>query len=94
VATEPVPDGIAGADVTDNREASRFEVTIGGHTAFLAYERTDDELMLIHTEVPPALRGRHLGDRLARTAIDAGRSAGLRIATICPFVKAYLHKHG
>jgi hypothetical protein len=45
---------------------------------------------LIHTEVPPALRGRHLGDTLVKAALEAGRAAGLRIVVVCPFVRAYL----
>src|SRR5262249_26971260 len=36
------------AAVIDNRAANRFELTIDGHTAFLAYERTHDALTLVH----------------------------------------------
>ena len=81
------------AAVADNRAANRFEVTIDGHTAFLVYERTHDALTLVHTEVPDPLRGRHVGDALVEAALDAGRSEGLRIVAVCPFVRAYLHKH-
>ena len=79
--------------VTDNREARRFELVVDGQTAVLTYERTPTSLVLVHTEVPPSLRGRHLADALAKAAIDAGRAAGLRIVAVCPFVKAYLSKH-
>ena len=79
--------------VTDNREASRFELVVDGQTAFLTYERTPTSLVLVHTEVPPSLRGRHLADVLAKAAIDAGHAERLPIVVICPFVKAYLRKH-
>lgn len=79
--------------VIDNRAKSRFELSVNGHTAFLLYERRDDALALIHTEVPTALRGRHVGETLVEAALQAGRSAGLRIIAICPFVMAYLRKH-
>jgi predicted GNAT family acetyltransferase len=79
--------------VTDNREASQFELVIDGHTATLAYERTPRSLVLVHTEVPPALRGRHLADALAKAAVDAAHAEGLRVVAVCPFVKAYLRKH-
>jgi len=85
----PPPDWL----VTDNRELKRFESTIDGHTAFLAYERTHDTLTLVHTEVPDDLRGRHVGEALVKAALDVGRSEGLRIVAICPFVRAYLRKH-
>src|SRR5205809_1030748 len=60
--------------VSDNTGLQRFESTADGVTAFLKYERTHDTLRLIHTEVPDALRGRHVGDALVDAALDAGRS--------------------
>lgn len=79
--------------VTDNRAKNRFELTVNGETAVLVYERSDDALTLVHTEVPAALRGRHLGDALVEAALQSARSEGLRIVPVCPFVKAYLRKH-
>ena len=80
-------------DVIDNREAGRFETTVEGQTAVLYYERTPRSLVLVHTEVPPPIRGRHLADVLAKTAIDRAHAEGLQIVAVCPFVKAYLRKH-
>jgi len=80
-------------DVVDNRGTSRFELVVDGETAFLVYERTPRSLVLVHTEVPPALRGRHLGDLLVKAAIDAARAERLQVVAVCPFVKAYLKKH-
>jgi uncharacterized protein len=79
--------------VADNREASRFELVIDGQAAVLTYERTPTSLVLVHTEVPPSLRGRHLADSLAKAAIDAAHAEGLKVVAVCPFVKAYLGKH-
>jgi predicted GNAT family acetyltransferase len=79
--------------VIDNRDASRFELTVDGHTGVLVYKRTPSSLVLVHTEVSPAIRGRHFGDTLVKAAIDAAHAEGLRIVAVCPFVKAYLRKH-
>jgi uncharacterized protein len=79
--------------VIDNRAKARFEVTIDGQTAVLYYERTPHSLVLVHTEVPPAIRGRHIADVLAKAAIDRAHADGLQIVAVCPFVKAYLRKH-
>jgi uncharacterized protein len=79
--------------VTDNREASQFELVVDGQTAVLTYERTPTSLVLVHTEVPPSLRRRHLADALAKAAIDAAHAERLQIVVVCPFVKAYLRKH-
>jgi uncharacterized protein len=79
--------------VTDNQTRKRFELSSNEETAFLLYERTPDALTLIHTEVPPRLRGHGVGEALVKAALQNGRSAGLRIVAVCPFVKAYLRKH-
>lgn len=79
--------------VSDNRARNRFELTVDGQTAVLNYERRPQSIVLVHTEVPPALRGLHIGDALAKAAIDSARQEGLRIVPMCPFVKAYLEKH-
>jgi predicted GNAT family acetyltransferase len=83
----------ASGSVTDNRMKSRFELFVNGETAFLAYERTDNALTLIHTEVPAALRGLHFGEALVEAALRSAHSAGLRIIAVCPFVRAYMRRH-
>src|SRR5262249_62080176 len=79
--------------VPANARRCRFELPLEGQTAFLAYERTSDALTLIHTEVPPPLRGRHLGEALVEAALRAARSAGLRVVMVCPFARAYQRRH-
>ena len=81
------------ASVIDNPQAQRFELIADGETAVLEYQRTPNSLMLVHTEVPPALRGRHLADVLAKAAIDQGHAEKLQIVALCPFVRAYVRKH-
>jgi predicted GNAT family acetyltransferase len=84
----PEPDA-----VSDNAARSRFELTADGQTAYLAYERTNDRLTLVHTEVPPELRGRHFGDKLVEAGVSAARASGLRLAIGCSFARAYMRKH-
>ena len=78
--------------VSDKRQASQFELVVDGQAAVLTYERTPTSLVLLHTDVPPSLRGRHLGDALAKAAIDAAHAERLRLVVVCPFVKAYLRR--
>jgi uncharacterized protein len=87
-----VPETAARA-VIDNSAKKQFEISVYGETAFLRYERTDDALTLIHTEVPVSLRGAHLGTALVEAALQSARSAGLRIIAVCPFARAYMRKH-
>jgi uncharacterized protein len=83
----------AGAAVRDNPDAHRYEIAIGAQTAFLEYRRRPGVVVLVHTEVPPALRRQGLGAKLARFALDSARAAGLRTVVLCPFVKTYLERH-
>ena len=84
---------VVGDRVTDNRTLRRFELVTGGEVAFLNYERRAHTLVLVHTEVPPAFRGRGIGGALVKAGLEAARHEGLRIIPVCPFVKAYLRKH-
>ena len=79
--------------VRDNRAANRFELRNGDDLAFLTYERKPDAMVFVHTEVPPALRGHHVGESLVSAGLAAARAEGLRIVAVCPFVRAYLAKH-
>jgi len=50
-------------------------------------------MTLLHTEVPPALRGNGVGSALARGVLEAARARGLKLAVQCDFVRAYMSKH-
>ena len=80
--------------VTDNSARQRYELAIEGASAFLTYERTSDSIRLLHTEVPERLRGRGFGQALVKGVLDRARGDGLRVVAVCPFVRAYLDKHG
>ena len=79
--------------VIDNPAQSRFEVEIDGHLAQLIYERHDETLVLIHTEVPDELGGRGLGGRLVTAAVDTAEADGLEIVARCPYAKHWLETH-
>jgi predicted GNAT family acetyltransferase len=79
--------------VTNNRAAGRFELAVDGEVAVLNYERRGDALVFVHTEVPPASRGRGLGEALVKAALEAARQEGVRVVPVCPFVRAYLQRH-
>jgi uncharacterized protein len=81
------------ASVVDNIGEQRFELVVDGQTAVLNYERTARSLLLVHTEVPEALRGRKIADVLAKAGIDRAHAEGLQVVAVCPFVREYLRRH-
>jgi hypothetical protein len=80
-------------DVVMNEATHRFEVTLGGETAFAEYSLLRGALILPHTVVPVALEGRGVGSALARTALGYARQHGLKVKPICPFMAGYIKKH-
>jgi uncharacterized protein len=79
--------------VTRNAEDHRFEATLDGHTSVLSYREAAGRVTLIHTEVPPELRGRRIAETLARAALDDARLRGLQVRPLCPFVQAFMKRH-
>lgn len=80
-------------EVRDNRDAQRFELEQDGGVATLAYERRPGSIVLVHTEVPLALRGHGIGEALVNGALALARAEGLSVVAVCPFVRAYLKRH-
>ena len=79
--------------VVDNAEHSRFELLADGQVAVLEYVLAGSRLRLMHTEVPPELRGRKYGDVLARAGLEHARANHLKVVPFCPFVRAFLKRH-
>jgi predicted GNAT family acetyltransferase len=80
-------------EVVNNEAEQRFEAHVQGQTAFLAYRRFPDRLVLVHTEVPPALEGKGIAGKLVARALDLARAAHLRVIPLCPYVTSFVRKH-
>jgi predicted GNAT family acetyltransferase len=79
--------------VRNNEEARQFEIDVEGLQAFISYERKGQDIVLLHTEVPPELEGRGIGSTLARAAFDFAREQHLGVIPRCPFLSAFVQKH-
>ena len=72
----------------------RYAATVDGHEAEMTYSRAGASLLIIdHTSVPDALRGRGVGEALVRRAVEDARAEGRRILPLCPFAKAQIARH-
>src|SRR5487761_1349677 len=87
--SEPVSDS---AEVTDNTDASRFELRAGGRPAGPGYHVRGDRLVLVHTEVPVELEGHGIGGRLVTAAVDRAVREGLTLVPLCPFARGWLQR--
>ncbi len=85
-------------EVTVEREETetkgRYVIRLDGAEAEMTYSRAGEKMIIIdHTGVPDALRGRGLGLILVRRAVEDARAEGRKITPLCPFAKATIQKH-
>lgn len=80
-------------DIHDDAAHHRYELTLGGATAYILYRRKEGVITFIHTEVPPALAGKSIGSRLARHVLETAQAEGVRVIPMCPFIAAWMKKH-
>jgi predicted GNAT family acetyltransferase len=81
-------------EVSDNPEASRFEILVDGEVAgFAHYRRRPSKIIFTHTEIRPEFEGMGLGSRLAAAALDQSRASGLPVVPLCPFIARYIQRH-
>jgi predicted GNAT family acetyltransferase len=72
----------------------QFKIEREGQISLLSYETDGHEwISLLHTEVPPALRGRGIATALARMAFEYAKENHLKVEVICPFVHYFLNKN-
>jgi len=80
-------------DVIHNAKESRFEVTIDGKTAQVAYMQAGKNVIFPHTEVPIEFEGQGIASKIAKTALDWAVDNGYKIQALCPFISAYIKRH-
>lgn len=78
----------------DGTSKGRYRIVVEGVEAEMTYSRAGKQLIIIdHTDVPAALRGRKVGERLVRQAVEDARREGVSIIPLCPFAKAQIERH-
>lgn len=83
-------------DIREEKSGSggRYVATLEGHEAEMTYSRASPQLIIIdHTGVPHALRGKGAGQALAAHAVEEARAGGWKIIPLCPFFKAQVGRH-
>ena len=72
----------------------RYFVRMDGAEAEMTYSRAGETMIIIdHTDVPDALRGRSVGQALVRRAVEDALAERRFIIPLCPFAKAQFGRH-
>lgn len=72
----------------------RYIARLEGAEAEMTFSRASPTLIIIdHTGVPDALRGKGVGQALALHAVEAARAGGWKIIPLCPFFKAQAQRN-
>ncbi|MCW5708655.1 GNAT family N-acetyltransferase [Shinella sp.] len=83
-------------DITSEETGSkgRYSATVDGHEAEVTYSRASPKLVIVdHTGVPDALRGKGVGQALAAHAVEEARKGDWKIMPLCPFFRAQAMRH-
>jgi hypothetical protein len=87
-------DGAPRLAVHDNPGKLRYELLLDDDiVGEILYRLTPDAVVLVHTEVSPALEHKGLGARLVAGALDDIRARRLNVVPMCPFVRSYIRRH-
>jgi predicted GNAT family acetyltransferase len=88
----PTTDGTVERE--DGPSKGRYKLLVDGVEAEMTYSRAGKGRIIIdHTEVPDALRGRKVGERLVRQAVEDARREKVILIPLCPFAKAIIGRH-
>jgi predicted GNAT family acetyltransferase len=87
---------VSGAGIAreEGETKGRYRTAPDGHEAELTYSRAGASTIIIdHTFVPDALRGRGVGQALVERAVEDARKEGRKVVPLCPFARAQIARH-
>ncbi len=80
--------------IINNKRLFRFELSQdGSDPATLEYRWLKGSMVLIHTVVPPSLRGKGMGTELVKYVLEYAKANNLKIIVYCAFVEKYMSMH-
>jgi len=81
-------------EITNNTEASRYELRIDGELASVAeYTPSGGRLVFDHTETLTGFRGRGLAAKLVSFALDDVKKRNVGVVPSCWFVADFIEEH-
>lgn len=80
--------------MTRQTNPDRFEISVEGkRAAFVHFADHDGRRIFFRTETAPEFDGQGLADAVVKHALEITRQEGLRIVSVCPYVRTWLATH-
>lgn len=79
--------------IRNNAVLNRFELDLDEGVAFASYRTSPGTIIIVHTEVPAAMRGSGAGSAFVRQVLEEVRRLGLKVEPQCSFVRAFMTKN-
>ena len=81
-------------EIINNKKNFHFEAPLpDGEVATLEYRWLRGSMVLMHTLVPVAARGKGVAAELVKYVLDYLKANNLKMIVYCPYVTKYLEKH-
>jgi predicted GNAT family acetyltransferase len=80
-------------DFNNNVEEHSFEIMIDGERSFIDYQREDDTVYLLHTQVPEDQSGEGIAASLVAKTFEYLEEHNLKAVPSCSYVQAFLRQH-
>ena len=81
------------ATIRHNTEQQRLEFDTSAGIAVADYRLSAGVMTIFHTEVPVPSRGRGIGCRLVKGALEEVRKLGLKVVPQCWFVREFIERN-
>lgn len=80
-------------ELVKDENTGRFEMRVGEYLPFIEYTEKGEDLVLLHTEVPPELEGKGVGTAIIEKTLQYILKNNYNLVPLCPFVIAYINRH-
>ena len=83
-----------GIELEETGSKGRYVYRAEGAEAEMTFSKAGTQRIIIdHTSVPDAFRGKGVGLRLVERAVADARAAGKKIIPLCPFAASQFRRH-
>ncbi|MDB5020933.1 MAG: acetyltransferase [Pedobacter sp.] len=80
-------------EFNDNIEAHNFEIFVEGQRSFIDYQKEDNIVYLLHTEVPEDQSNNGIAASLVEKTFEYLEERNLKVVPSCSYVKVFLRRH-